>query len=136
MSEWPQQLLFMLMMVIMMIKREGSNVSHCVQVYVWIYDPVNAKTFLIGLLMVLGAIGLCMFPLWPEEVRVGVYYLSLSAAGFVGFILSLVVSKFTKSDTLMYLILRIKLLTSICNIVRPNRKKLFVSGWLPDRPYI
>ncbi|XP_012938955.1 translocation protein SEC62 [Aplysia californica] len=32
-----------------------------------------------------------MFPLWPEEVRIGVYYLSLAAAGFVGFILSLVV---------------------------------------------
>ncbi|GFR83671.1 translocation protein SEC62 [Elysia marginata] len=61
------------------------------EVYVWIYDPVNAKNFLIGLLMVLGAIALCMFPLWPPEVRTGVYYLSLSAAGFVGFILSLVV---------------------------------------------
>ncbi|CAL1528642.1 unnamed protein product [Lymnaea stagnalis] len=61
------------------------------EVYVWIYDPVNAKNFFIGLLMVLGAIALCMFPLWPEEVRIGVYYLSLAAAGFVGFILSLVV---------------------------------------------
>lgn len=61
------------------------------EVYVWIYDPVNAKNFIIGLFMVLGAIALCMFPLWPPEVRNGVYYLSLSAAGFVGFILSLVV---------------------------------------------
>ncbi|RUS80292.1 hypothetical protein EGW08_011930 [Elysia chlorotica] len=61
------------------------------EVFVWIYDPVNAKNFLIGLLMVLGAIALCMFPLWPPEVRIGVYYISLSAAGFVGFILSLVV---------------------------------------------
>ncbi|GFN91780.1 translocation protein sec62 [Plakobranchus ocellatus] len=61
------------------------------EVYVWIYDPVKAKNFFIGLLMVLGAIALCMFPLWPPEVRIGVYYISLSAAGFVGFILSLVV---------------------------------------------
>ncbi|XP_046584063.1 translocation protein SEC62-like [Haliotis rubra] len=61
------------------------------EVYVWIYDPVPLKTFLIGLLMVFGATALCLFPLWPEEVRVGVYYLSLAAAGFVGFILSLVV---------------------------------------------
>jgi len=61
------------------------------EVFVWIYDPVNAKNFIIGLLMVLGAIGLCMFPLWPDELRIGVYYLSLCAAGFVGFILSLVV---------------------------------------------
>ncbi|XP_041377735.1 translocation protein SEC62-like [Gigantopelta aegis] len=61
------------------------------EIYVWIYDPVPLKTFLIGLLMVFGAIGLCLFPLWPEEVRIGVYYISLAAAGFVGFILSLVV---------------------------------------------
>ncbi|KAK6176407.1 hypothetical protein SNE40_014698 [Patella caerulea] len=61
------------------------------QFYVWIYDPVPLKTFLIGLLMVLGAIALCMFPLWPEFVRVGVYYISLAAAGFVGFILGLAV---------------------------------------------
>lgn len=40
---------------------------------------------------VLGAIALCLFPLWPEVVRIGVYYVSLAAAGFVGFILSLVV---------------------------------------------
>ncbi|KAH9487653.1 Translocation protein S62 [Bulinus truncatus] len=65
---------------------EDSN-----EVYVWIFDPVNAKNFMIGLLMVLGAIALCMFPLWPEAVRVGVYYLSVAAAGFVGFILCLVV---------------------------------------------
>jgi translocation protein SEC62 len=42
---------------------------------------------------VLGAIALCLFPLWPEIVRVGVYYVSLTAAGFVGFILSLVVGE-------------------------------------------
>lgn len=60
----------------------------------WIYDPVNVKNFIIGMLIVFGAIGLCMFPLWPEAVRIGVYYLSLSAAGFVGFILFLVVGKY------------------------------------------
>ena len=40
---------------------------------------------------VLGAIALCLFPLWPEVVRLGVYYLSLAAASFVGFILLLVI---------------------------------------------
>ena len=45
---------------------------------------------------VLGAIAVCLFPLWPPEVRLGVYYLSLAAAGFVGFILSLCVSKYIK----------------------------------------
>lgn len=64
------------------------------EVFVWIYDPVSAKTFLVGVVIVLGAISLCMFPLWPDDVRVGVYYISLCAAGFVGFILSLVVIRF------------------------------------------
>ena len=44
-------------------------------------------------LSVLGAIAVCLFPLWPPEVRLGIYYLSLAAAGFVGFILSLCVGK-------------------------------------------
>jgi len=61
------------------------------EVYVWIYDPVPIKTFIIGLLLVLGAIAVCLFPLWPPEVRLGVYYLSLCAAGFVGVMLALCV---------------------------------------------
>ncbi|XP_064611152.1 translocation protein SEC62-like [Liolophura sinensis] len=64
------------------------------EVYVWIYDPVPLKTFIIGLLLVLGAIALCLFPLWPSEVRIGVYYLSLSGAVFVGVILLLIVVRF------------------------------------------
>ncbi|KAL5015096.1 hypothetical protein ScPMuIL_009366 [Solemya velum] len=61
------------------------------EIYVWIYDPVPAKTFVIGLLMVLGAAALCLFPLWPDELRIGVYYVSLAGAGFVGFIIVLVI---------------------------------------------
>ncbi|XP_064641965.1 translocation protein SEC62-like [Lineus longissimus] len=61
------------------------------EVFVWIYDPVNVKTFIIGLFLVLGSIGVCLFPLWPPEVRQGVYYLSLAAAAFVGFILVLAI---------------------------------------------
>lgn len=57
--------------------------------YVWIYDPVPVKTFIIGLFLVLGAIAVCLFPLWPPEVKLGVYYLSLAGAGFIGVILSL-----------------------------------------------
>lgn len=57
--------------------------------YVWIYDPVPVKTFVIGLCLVLGAIAVCLFPLWPPEVKLGVYYLSLAGAGFIGVILSL-----------------------------------------------
>jgi len=64
------------------------------EVYVWIYDPVPVKTFIIGLFLVLGAIGVCLFPLWPPEVRFGVYYISVAAAGFVGVILSLCIIRF------------------------------------------
>ncbi|XP_014671713.1 PREDICTED: translocation protein SEC62-like [Priapulus caudatus] len=60
-------------------------------VYVWIYDPVPPKTFIMGLLIVLGAIAVCLFPLWPPEVRLGVYYLSILAASFVGSIIALAI---------------------------------------------
>ncbi|XP_060584523.1 translocation protein SEC62-like isoform X2 [Ruditapes philippinarum] len=60
-------------------------------IYVWIYDPIHPKTFFMGFLMLLGAIALCLFPLWPDWMRVGVYYASLLGASFVGFMLFLIV---------------------------------------------
>ena len=62
--------------------------------YVWIYDPATAKSILVGSLLVIGAIGVCLFPLWPSVVRDGVYYLSVGGAGFLGFVLSLAVFKY------------------------------------------
>ncbi|KAL4221179.1 Multifunctional tryptophan biosynthesis protein [Mactra antiquata] len=60
-------------------------------IYVWIYDPIHPKTFFMGFLMLLGAIALCLFPLWPDWMRVGVYYASLLGASFVGLMLVLIV---------------------------------------------
>jgi len=60
-------------------------------IYVWRYDPTSTKMFFLGLAMVIGSIGVCLFPLWPHEVRLGVYYLSIAAMFFVGFIILLVV---------------------------------------------
>lgn len=37
--------------------------------YVWIYDPIPLHYWIIGTLLVLGAIGICLFPLWPPSVR-------------------------------------------------------------------
>jgi translocation protein SEC62 len=37
--------------------------------YVWIYDPIPMHYWLFGALVVLAAIGICMFPLWPSSVR-------------------------------------------------------------------
>lgn len=62
--------------------------------FVWVYDPTSTKTYIIGSLLILGAIGICLFPLWPSQVREGVYYLSLAGASFLGLILSLAVLKY------------------------------------------
>jgi translocation protein SEC62 len=43
---------------------------------------------------VLGIIGVCLFPLWPGEMRQGVYYLSVAAAGFLVFIIVLAIIKY------------------------------------------
>ncbi|XP_017771275.1 PREDICTED: translocation protein SEC62 [Nicrophorus vespilloides] len=63
----------------------------CLDAYVWIYDPVPFYYWIFGTLLVLGAIGVCLFPLWPPSVRLGVYYLSVAGAGFFIFIIFLVV---------------------------------------------
>ncbi|XP_034242471.1 translocation protein SEC62 isoform X1 [Thrips palmi] len=59
--------------------------------YVWLYDPIPFYYWVFGALVVLGAIGICVFPLWPPAVRKGVYYLSVAAAGVLVFILALAI---------------------------------------------
>ncbi|XP_062901373.1 translocation protein SEC62 isoform X1 [Mobula hypostoma] len=63
------------------------------EVYVWIYDPVHFKTFAMGLVLVIAVIAATLFPLWPAEMRVGVYYLSVAAGCFVASILLLAVAR-------------------------------------------
>lgn len=62
--------------------------------YVWVFDPTTTKTYIIGSLLIFGAIGICLFPLWPSIVREGVYYVSLAGASFLGGILGLAVFKY------------------------------------------
>ncbi|RNA08919.1 translocation SEC62 [Brachionus plicatilis] len=62
--------------------------------YVWVFDPTTTKTYVIGSLLILGSIGICLFPLWPSVVREGVYYVSLAGASFLGGILGLAVFKY------------------------------------------
>ncbi|CAH1964964.1 unnamed protein product [Acanthoscelides obtectus] len=59
--------------------------------YVWIFDPIPFYYWIIGTLLVLGAICVCLFPLWPPSVRLGVYYLSVLAATFLVSIIILAV---------------------------------------------
>uniref|UniRef100_A0A4W5RKD5 Translocation protein SEC62 n=1 Tax=Hucho hucho TaxID=62062 RepID=A0A4W5RKD5_9TELE len=63
------------------------------EVFVWIYDPVHFKTFAMGLILVIAVIAATLFPLWPAEMRVGVYYLSVAAGCFVASILLLAVAR-------------------------------------------
>ncbi|XP_066593902.1 translocation protein SEC62 [Prorops nasuta] len=63
----------------------------CNDAYVWIYEQVPIYYWCIGALVVLGAICVCLFPLWPLTIRHGVYYLSVAAAGLLIFILALVI---------------------------------------------
>ncbi|XP_023680182.2 translocation protein SEC62 isoform X2 [Paramormyrops kingsleyae] len=63
------------------------------EVYVWIYDPVHFKTFAMGLILVIAVIAATLFPLWPTEMRVAVYYLSVAAGCFVASILLLAVAR-------------------------------------------
>ncbi|NXE05600.1 SEC62 protein, partial [Lophotis ruficrista] len=72
-------------------ERRGKPVTE--YVYVWIYDPVHFKTFAMGLVLVIAVIAATLFPLWPAEMRVGVYYLSVGAGCFVASILLLAVAR-------------------------------------------
>lgn len=62
--------------------------------YVWIYSPTTIKQCLIGGLLVIGSIGICLFPLWPTQIRTGVYYLSVIIASLLGGLLSLAVVRY------------------------------------------
>ncbi|XP_067123798.1 translocation protein SEC62 isoform X1 [Centruroides vittatus] len=61
------------------------------EAYVWIYDPIPVRAWVIGTLLVVGAVLVCLFPLWPKIVRHYVYYLSIAATGFLILIIGLAV---------------------------------------------
>ncbi len=50
--------------------------------YVWLYDPTPWYYYLAGGAIVLGIIAVCLFPLWPAEMR----YFSVAALCDVVFI--------------------------------------------------
>lgn len=39
--------------------------------YVWLYDPTPWYYYIAGTAIVLGIIAVCLFPLWPMEMRQG-----------------------------------------------------------------
>eukprot|EP00088_Acartia_fossae_P000831 TRINITY_DN10321_c0_g1_i1.p1 TRINITY_DN10321_c0_g1~~TRINITY_DN10321_c0_g1_i1.p1 ORF type:complete len:358 (+),score=131.92 TRINITY_DN10321_c0_g1_i1:62-1135(+) len=64
------------------------------EAYVWIYDPKPWYYHIAGTAIVLGIIAVCLFPLWPIEMRQGVYYLSVAAAGFLVCFICLAIIKY------------------------------------------
>lgn len=61
--------------------------------YVWLYEPVSVRSWIFGFLLVIGVVGICLFPLWPSILRDIVYYLSLAAASFILFIIGLAIGR-------------------------------------------
>jgi len=59
--------------------------------YVWMYEPIPFWYYIAGGMCLVGAVAVCLFPLWPSSVRKGVYYLSMAAFAFIGIILGLAV---------------------------------------------
>jgi translocation protein SEC62 len=76
------------------LHEEQTMIDSPNEFYVWIYSPTTVKQYIMGALLVIGCIGVCLFPLWPAEVRTGVYYLSMVLASLLGLLLSLAVVKY------------------------------------------
>lgn len=64
------------------------------EAYVWRFDPLHPRTFILGILVVIGTIAICLFPLWPSNIREYVWYLSVLASIAVGSILVLALLRY------------------------------------------
>lgn len=62
-------------------------------VYVWVFDPTPLYKKVVGLLMLLGTIAGCLYPIWPEWLRMGVYYLSMTGVGAVGLLIVVAIAR-------------------------------------------
>jgi translocation protein SEC62 len=62
-------------------------------VYVWIFDPTPLFKKIIGLMIVFGTIAGCLFPLWPDWLRLGVYYLSVTGIAAFGLLFAVALAR-------------------------------------------
>lgn len=59
--------------------------------YMWQFEATHPYTWLGGtLIIIIGFLGV-LYPLWPQQLRGGVYYLSWGGLGFVGFVIILAI---------------------------------------------
>lgn len=49
----------------------------CKEPYVWLYEPTSLRSWLFSIGLVLLVVAVCLFPLWPQMIRGGVYKLCI-----------------------------------------------------------
>lgn len=59
--------------------------------YIWKYNPPSMSSYVIGFIVVLGAIAWTLQPLWPASTRVAMWYIAIVAACVIGALLVLLV---------------------------------------------
>lgn len=57
--------------------------------YLWNYNPTTLFKKIIGVIMMLGAVGLCLMPLWPAWLKIVCYYIGVAGASFICFLIGL-----------------------------------------------
>lgn len=67
--------------------RDGNDL------YIWKYNPPSMSTYVIGFIVVLGAIAWTLQPLWPASTRVAMWYIAIAAACLVGVLLVLLIAR-------------------------------------------
>ncbi|CAL8068099.1 unnamed protein product [Calicophoron daubneyi] len=73
-----------------MAKEQIFTLDDPLSVYVWLYEPPPGLfNWLAGSALIIGIILCCLFPIWPTQLRVGAYYLTLCASGLFGLLLGL-----------------------------------------------
>lgn len=60
-------------------------------IYMWQYEATHPYTWLGGTMIIIIGFAGCLYPLWPSQLRGGVYYLSWGGLGFVGFVIVLAI---------------------------------------------
>merc|ERR1712018_326133 len=71
---------------------EQQHFEDCSEaIFMWDFEATHPYTWLGGtLIIVIGFLGV-LYPLWPQQLRGGVYYLSWGGLGFVGFVIVLAI---------------------------------------------
>ena len=79
--------------VVLVMQQNQSFSTDTSDVYAWVFDPTPWHKKVIGALMLVGVILGCLFPLWPDWLRLVIYYLSMSGIVFLLSIMGLAIAR-------------------------------------------